>query len=353
MQDLSKNIPDSIPVNRRFGFNDTVLECIEGKSCGGCYFDEKSKYENLHICDKCTARDRLDNKDVVFKKVDPDLISVGTTIEHEGVIYECVEDKTRSCAGCAFLKNELQCSLNNYVFGNCIKRSMSNRPVKFIKKEMKEDIPNRKIGETFTYNGESYQCVEGHFRCDLCCFSEKSRIECKKPNDFGFCSPGQRHDRKSVFFLKIPNEVIPLSKDAPVGSIVEYNKKLYKVVESKRCHGCFFYKEKLDCPGSIDNCPCSEEHRIDGKGVIFVRCDGVGCIREQAVKEKKTYFKVDEVFQVGLVQVKCVKSDQSCKGCYFFNEDNPYDSCPTHILGDCVAKKRPDDTEVKFIKIDE
>lgn len=351
MEALSKSILDDIPVNRRFRFGDAVLECVEDFNCSSCYFSP----DGMGGCGKCSMS-RADGTNVIFEEVDPDMISPGTTIEYKGVVYECVKGENNSCDGCAFHVGKCCCECDISVFGRCYTRVVNQMErVKFIKKEMKKEIPERKIDDTFIYNGESYRCVEGDLKCHQCCFWGGALSKCEKPDDFGYCSPGPRHDRKNVFFLKIPYEVIPLSKDAPIGSVVEYKEDLYQVLESEGCRGCYFSEYERECPGSLDDCPCAKEQRIDGKGVIFVRylsSDG-DCIRKNNIKEKKTYFKVGEEFQVGLIRMKCVECDQSCNGCFFYNIDNPSIRCHTHIIGECTAGKRQDRKSVKFIKVDE
>lgn len=68
----------------------------------------------------------------------------------------------------------------------------------------------------------------------------------------------------------------------------------------------------------------------------------------------KKYIEVGEEFQFGLVRLKCEKADDedACKGC-FFNEYN-YNTCMLldNFLGSCGRKRRDDNNNVIFIKID-
>ena len=63
-----------IPIGSQFYCNGILLEvalsevtCIGDFSCAGCYFDDSCKNEGAL---SCFARDRVDGKHVIFKKVE-------------------------------------------------------------------------------------------------------------------------------------------------------------------------------------------------------------------------------------------------------------------------------------------
>lgn len=70
----------------------------------------------------------------------------------------------------------------------------------------------------------------------------------------------------------------------------------------------------------------------------------------------KKEFKVGEVFQMGLVELKCqestIKECYQCKDCYFFNQvlkcNELFD-----MIGYCDHRKREDKTDVIFVKVEE
>lgn len=64
---------------------------------------------------------------------------------------------------------------------------------------------------------------------------------------------------------------------------------------------------------------------------------------------EKKEFKVGEVFDAGLVRLKCVEGD-SCEGCVF--EYNLLCSFADIIVGPCGCEKREDKKDVIFIKAD-
>ena len=76
----------------------------------------------------------------------------------------------------------------------------------------------RKIGETFTYNGKTYQVVEG-ITCEGCIFMENGH--CFSISKLlGLCSNTNRTDKTSVIFKKINNMEIKnnqLTIDIPEG----------------------------------------------------------------------------------------------------------------------------------------
>lgn len=65
---------------------------------------------------------------------------------------------------------------------------------------------------------------------------------------------------------------------------------------------------------------------------------------------EKKEFKVGEVFQCGLIKLKCVhaKKEGCCDSCYF-----KYRQCSDDIVGLCSSYSRKDKTDVIFIKVED
>lgn len=65
---------------------------------------------------------------------------------------------------------------------------------------------------------------------------------------------------------------------------------------------------------------------------------------------EKKEFKVGEVFDAGLVRLKCVEAsapDSGCEGCIF-----NYFTCGAVVAGPCNCTEREDGKNVIFIKAD-
>lgn len=61
----------------------------------------------------------------------------------------------------------------------------------------------------------------------------------------------------------------------------------------------------------------------------------------------KKEFKVGEVFQCGLIKLKCIKTNSLCDKCYFIRR------CNHEITGYCFAECRKDKNDVIFVKVEE
>lgn len=67
----------------------------------------------------------------------------------------------------------------------------------------------------------------------------------------------------------------------------------------------------------------------------------------------KKEFKVGEVFQCGLVKLKCVKAEETiCEGC-FLDDFCEFYSQRNALIGYCDASSREDKTNVIFVKVEE
>ena len=66
----------------------------------------------------------------------------------------------------------------------------------------------------------------------------------------------------------------------------------------------------------------------------------------------KTQYQVSEVFQCGLVKLKCIKAEGAiCEGCYLDEICEFYSQCNA-LIGYCDAS-REDKTDVIFVKVKE
>ena len=96
----------------------------------------------------------------------------------------------------------------------------------------------RKLGEIFTYNGKTYQVVEG-ITCEGCAFMKNGRHCFSISKLLGLCSDTNRTDRTSVIFKEISNMEIKnnqLTIDIPEGMEidVEYSDLVKGIVKFKK-----------------------------------------------------------------------------------------------------------------------
>lgn len=66
---------------------------------------------------------------------------------------------------------------------------------------------------------------------------------------------------------------------------------------------------------------------------------------------KKKEFKVGEVFQCGLVKLRCEEKRNGCEGCAFYNVDWCEDIYP--FAGPCNKEDRYNDDDVIFVKVED
>ena len=131
----------------------------------------------------------------------------------------------------------------------------------------------RKIGETFEYEGKKLMVTEVKVGCDGCFFE---RICSKyRSEKAGECSEYDRSDHKSVIFIEVkdeqPQETEEI-KERKIGEIFEFEGKTLKAIESKHytCYDCFF---------NSGNCSkynigyCEPKNRTDKKNIIFVEVE--------------------------------------------------------------------------------
>lgn len=313
-----KKLKNEYAVGESFSCGKIELECVAGDSCLHCYFGDFESCDAVRpIVGECAMLHRSDGTGVVFKEV----------VKKEGAASDT--------------------------------------------KKVNNVIPERKVGEVFLYQGDLYQCLEDK-KYNICindCVLNGSLlcgyIEFLKV--FGYCGMNNRSDRQSVYFVKLPNRIVPLSNDANIGDIVEYKGDLYRIEESEKCEGCEFYSGEYaskPCPPNI--CPCSSHERSDNKGIIFVKYDeksselirkhyAISSINKSGQKkQKKTYFEIGEDFSYGLVRLRCEEDNAPlCQGCYFENwgKASCHVNCGT--VGNCSGRYRPDKKSVIFKKVEE
>lgn len=69
---------------------------------------------------------------------------------------------------------------------------------------------------------------------------------------------------------------------------------------------------------------------------------------------KRKEFKVGEVFQCGLIKLKCEKEQKTrgcCDGCFF--HFNCFTEITSEIAGPCNSLRRKDKTSVIFVKVED
>ena len=122
------------------------------------------------------------------------------------------------------------------------------------------------------------------------------------------------------------------------------------MVTCKDCPKCkeiaknVFVCEVFDIPAHPNDGICEfGELRIENGRIFIPKFKG-------AMQKKE--FKVGEVFQFGIVKLKCVKdADYYCRDCYFSKFTGPCKEFED-IVGNCLAEKGNDKTDVIFVKID-
>ena len=63
-------------------------------------------------------------------------------------------------------------------------------------------------------------------------------------------------------------------------------------------------------------------------------------------------FKIGEVFQCGLIKLRCEESKSCCNGCFLFNLTNCQEATSV-FTGSCLSRIRKDKTDVIFVKVDD
>lgn len=135
----------------------------------------------------------------------------------------------------------------------------------------------RKIGETFEYEGEKLKVIKAGTACDGCYFKGKS-CDNRNYDITGICG-WTRKDNQPVRFIKVteeqqdeqPQQKTEEPKERKIGEVFEYAGKKLQVKESASsgCDGCFFDEQNIPCSKYVAGY-CGFKFRADKKKVIFV-----------------------------------------------------------------------------------
>ena len=132
----------------------------------------------------------------------------------------------------------------------------------------------RKIGETFEYEGKTFRVKENeNYGCHSCFFYKRCTLSVVKMA--GQCDPDCREDNKDVVFgegQEQQTEEHEVVKERKVGEVFEYEGHKLKVVadtDGRKCPKCFFYSRDCSLIRDVTGY-CLKEKRIDKRGVTFV-----------------------------------------------------------------------------------
>ena len=131
----------------------------------------------------------------------------------------------------------------------------------------------RKIGETFEYEGKTFRVKENeNYGCHSCFFYKRCTLSVIKMA--GQCDPDCREDNKDVVFVEVQEQPQKTEeiKERKVGEVFEYEGHKLKVVadtDGRKCPKCFFYSRDCSLIRDVTGY-CLKEKRIDRKGVTYV-----------------------------------------------------------------------------------
>ena len=130
----------------------------------------------------------------------------------------------------------------------------------------------RKIGETFEYEGKKLQVKESHrYSCDGCFFN--GHCEHSSNPIIGLCEKDQREDEKDVIFVEVQEQPQETEepKERKIGEVFEYEGRKLKVVEAEiRCGNCFFHNGRCCTRINRTTGECKSSKRSDNESVVFV-----------------------------------------------------------------------------------
>lgn len=129
----------------------------------------------------------------------------------------------------------------------------------------------RKIGETFEYEGKTFKVKEDkNCGCHGCFFYKRCIPAIKMA---GECAAACREDNKGVVFVEIQGQTQKAKepKERKIGETFEFEGHKLKVVDKDGygCDGCFFLNRECSLIRDVSGF-CSDEYRTDKKRVIFV-----------------------------------------------------------------------------------
>lgn len=130
----------------------------------------------------------------------------------------------------------------------------------------------RKIGETFEYEGKTFKVKESeNCGCHGCFFNKRCTLPIIKM--VGECAAACREDNKGVVFVEVQGQTHKTkeAKERKIGETFEFEGHKLKVVDkdSYGCDGCFFLNRECSLIKDVTGF-CSDEYRTDEKRVIFV-----------------------------------------------------------------------------------
>ena len=135
----------------------------------------------------------------------------------------------------------------------------------------------RKIGETFEYEGKTFRVKENeNYGCHSCFFYKRCTLSVIKMA--GQCEPDCREDNKDVVFVEVQEQPQKTEeiKERKVGEVFEYEGHKLKVVadtDGRKCPKCFFYSRDCSLIRDVTGY-CLKEKRIDRKSITFVEVKG-------------------------------------------------------------------------------
>ena len=134
----------------------------------------------------------------------------------------------------------------------------------------------RKIGETFEYEGKTFRVKENeNYGCHSCFFYKRCTLSVIKMA--GQCEPDCREDNKDVVFVEVQEQPQKTEeiKERKVGEVFEFEGKKLKVVKAEiRCGNCFFYKNNGCTRINRTTGECKSSKRSDNESVAFVEVKG-------------------------------------------------------------------------------
>ena len=130
----------------------------------------------------------------------------------------------------------------------------------------------RKIGETFEYEGKTLKVKENeNGSCHDCFFDKRCTLPVIKMA--GECAAACREDNKGVVFVEIQGQTQKTKepKERKIGETFEFEGHKLKVVDKDGygCDGCFFLNRECSLIRDVSGF-CSDEYRTDKKRVIFI-----------------------------------------------------------------------------------
>ena len=161
----------------------------------------------------------------------------------------------------------------------------------------------RKIGETFEYEGKTFRVKENeNYGCHSCFFYKRCTLSVIKMA--GQCDPDCREDNKDVVFVEVQEQPQKTEeiKERKVGEVFDFEGHKLKVVDEGtcKCNECLFYRRECSLIRNVIG-SCSEVHRTDKKSVIFVE-----------VKDEQPHEEDEQPQKLNLCEVLkyCPKDEQ-------------------------------------------